>query len=471
MGYPEFESHLHITTDKEVLALYTDKLFIEKIKEGVKSYLNITSQSIKQGKKEQKEVEWIFNSSMFNAYVSDEFIIEHFAKESDEYKSFLIHFEEFLKPFLSISEKISSFQEIANYSFAPFTLYYKTDDNYILKFLFDIKEETPDYILMFKEALNCIALYNQPEDNDLKKAVLDSYSKKNSYKYLSFSEGTFRVLNPLLEVGKEINDKYRDGKDHRIKKPHIILNKDDFNKHFVFDSNWVLVFDNLETMLIRPNDVSLYSSISDKNLLAAKRFYDETIIPRHKRWGGSFPSIEKQQEYYDYFELIIQAVISAYTALEAFANICIPDRWEYLTESNGVKTIYSKEAIERKFSLRDKFKKMLRVIIDTPDPSTQAWWMPFTELENLRNELIHTKQSTSEERYSKLLTSSVFEFVEVHKTVIKFYGEHISKNKKTLLEEYPYNFDYDDFVPGLMSDKEYNKTYRSIRNIPEDEEE
>ena len=114
---------------------------------------------------------------------------------------------------------------------------------------------------------------------------------------------------------------------------------------------------------------------------------------------------------------------------------------------------------------------MLRLIIDTPDPSTQGWWMLFTELENLRNELIHTKQSTSEERYSKLLSSSVFDLVEVHKTVIKFYGEHIAINKKSLLEEYPYNFDYDDFIPGLMSNKEYNKTYRSMRNITLDEEE
>lgn len=471
MAYPEFNSNLLISTDRRELIIYTNKLLKEKVQEGTTHYISISNRYIKPDETTRLDREWIYNSSMFNIFVSDDFINNHYYKQSNEYKSFLGHFEEFLKPFLTISKKIASFDEISNYSFAPFTLHYKTNDNYVLKFLFDSKEETPDYIQMLNEALNSIIEYNKAEDNNLKKAILDSYSKKDGYKYLSFTEGTFKVLNPLLEVGKEINEKYREGKDYRIKKPHIVLNKDDFNKHFVFDSNWVLVFDNLETMLIQPNDVSLYSSISEKNLLAAKKFYEETILPRHERWGGSFPTIEKQQEYYDYFELIIQAIISAYTALEAFANICIPDRWEYYTESNGVKTIYSKEAIERKFSLRDKFKKMLRLIIDTPDPSTQGWWMLFTELENLRNELIHTKQSTSEERYSKLLSSSVFDLVEVHKTVIKFYGEHIAINKKSLLEEYPYNFDYDDFIPGLMSNKEYNKTYRSMRNITLDEEE
>ena len=223
MGYPELESHLHIKTDKEVLVLYTDKLLIDKIKEEVESHITITVEVISKEELEQKEVEWIFNSSMFNVYVSDEFTDEHFTKNSEEYKQFLAHFEDFLKPFKSISEKIASFDEINNYSFAPFTLYYKTHDDHILKFLFDSKDETPDYILMFKEALNTIIEFKSPEENDLKKAILDSYSKKNGYKYLSFIEGTFKVLNPLLEVGKEINDKYRDGKDHRIKKPHIIL--------------------------------------------------------------------------------------------------------------------------------------------------------------------------------------------------------------------------------------------------------
>ena len=92
---------------------------------------------------------------------------------------------------------------------------------------------------------------------------------------------------------------------------------------------------------------------------------------------------------------------------------------------------------------------------DGNDPSREDWWISFTELENLRNEIIHTKQSKSEERYAKLLSESIFNIVRNHKNIIKFYGEHISRYKTELLEEFPYEFDYDDVIPGLMTDKNY----------------
>ena len=85
--------------------------------------------------------------------------------------------------------------------------------------------------------------------------------------------------------------------------------------------------------------------------------------------------------------------------------------------------------------------------------------------ENLRNEIIHTKQSNSEKRYSKLLSRNIFDIVKNHKKVIHYYGEHVSKYRTELLEEYPYEFGYNDIIPGLMTDKNYWKSYKSIHNI------
>src|SRR5699024_3766505 len=130
----------------------------------------------------------------------------------------------------------------------------------------------------------------------------------------------------------------------------------------------------------------------------------------------------------------------------------------FLVDKNGVKTIYSKEAIERKYSLREKCKVILKDIISTSDPTEETWWNDFVILENLRNEIIHTKQSKSEVRYSKLLQENIIPLIESHKRIIKFYGEFIKRNKKELLEEYPYNFDYDDFLPGLMTNENYVKS-------------
>ena len=355
--------------------------------------------------------------------------------------------------------------QIEGLELAPFSLYFNLENTYTLKFLFHPVPEGTDYITMLASAFNTISDLYQTKESGLNTAIKTSYSRKNNKKYLTFSDGGWKVLNPLLEVGKEITKDYRKDRDWRVKKPHIMLNRDNFTRRFIFDSNWVLVFDQLETMLIQPNDVALYSNISDRCLNQALEFYEKVILPRHKQWHGSFPSLEIQKEYYDYFEIIIEAVIFAYTALEAFANICIPSGWEYQTDSNGVKTIYSKEAIERKFALRDKFKKIIRPILSTSDPSLENWWMPFTELENLRNEIIHTKQSNSEKRYSKLLSRNIFDIVKNHKKVIHYYGEHISKYRTELLEEYPYEFGYNDIIPGLMTDKNYWKSYKSIHNI------
>lgn len=472
MKIPKFKSDLLFCVEKPLPKVYVDELLIKKLDE--KSSLEITVQEVEKNTTNSR-LDWIMGSSMMNLYINDKFLEKHFNINSKSLNDFQEKFLEFIKPFTKfskINELTDEFQ--SNRPFAVFSAFYKTKDKYTLHFLFELSGDENVYWKALVEVLETINSYNELENNDLKKVIKESYSPNKKVKYLVYRENKWFVINPLLEVGKEINDEYRENKDFRIKKPHIILNRDDFRKYFVFDSNWVLVFDNLETMMIRPNDVSLYSNISDTNLKKAQEFYNDKILPRHKIWYGSFPSLEIQTEYYNYFELIISSIIFAYTALEAFANICIPNNYEFLIDKSGVKTIYSKEAIERKYSLREKFKIILKDIMNTSDPTKEDWWNDFIKLEDLRNEIIHTKQSKSEDRYSQLLGKDIFPLIETHKKIIKFYGKFIETNKKELLEEYPYNFDYDDFLPGLMTDKNYNKSYRSIHNInlnKKDEEE
>ncbi|MBS3992976.1 MAG: hypothetical protein KGZ87_04590 [Bacteroidetes bacterium] len=463
MKYPKFESDLLFSTEKPLPKVYVDELLIKKLEK--ENLIDILVQEIDK-ETNISNGEWITSSSMINLYISDKFIEEHFNNGTNSIKDFNSKFIEFITPltkFSNLNEITSEFKRTR--PFAVFSAFYKTQNDYIFQFLFELSGDENVYLLALEEVFKTINLYKINGENDLKKAINESYSQNNKIKYFLFNENKWNVLNPLLELGKEINDKYRENKDFRIRKPHILMNRDDFRKYFVLDSNWILIFDNLETLMIKPNDVSLYSNISVTNLKVALKFYTETILPRHQIWYGAFPTIEKQSEYYNYFELIITSLIFAYTALEAFANICIPNGYEFLIEKSGVKTIYSKEAIERKYSLIDKFKIILKDILNTSNPTVQDWWNDFIKLEDLRNEIIHTKQSTSEERYSKLLTKDIFPLIESHKKIISFYGKFISKNKKELLEDYPYNFGYDDFFPGLMTDKGYEKSYRAIHNI------
>lgn len=457
MSYPKIKKDILIHTDKKEFKLYTDKVLLESLKK-IESPVEVSVDVVLSDNTEIEDRDWIYNSSLFDIYASLPFLENHVIPASKAYTDFIEKFDSFLEVFKSMSQ-------IEGIQLAPFSLYFELESTYTLKFLFHPLPKDTDYVTMLSSAFDTIAHLYQQKESELKDAIKNSYSRKNNKKYLTFSEDGWKVLNPLLEVGKDITKDYRKDRDWRVKKPHIMLNQDNFTQRFIFDSNWVLVFDHLETMLIQPNDVAMYSNISERCLTQASEFYEKIILPRHKQWYGSFPSLEIQKEYYDYFEIIIEAVIFAYTALEAFANICIPARWEYQTEANGVRTIYSKEAIERKFDLREKFKKVIRPILNTPDPSREKWWMSFTELENLRNEIIHTKQSRSEERYAKLLSKSIFDIVKNHKNIIQFYGDHISRYRTELLEEYPYDFGYDDVIPGIMTDKNYWKSYKSIHNI------
>ncbi|MCO7185520.1 hypothetical protein NH341_08780 [Tenacibaculum sp. XPcli2-G] len=465
MKMPKFETDLLFCLEKPLPKIYVEKFLIEELDE--KNSIEITVQETEKPEKNYR-TDWITGSSMMNLHISNKFIENHYSTNSFSINDFQNKFLEFIKPltkFPKLGDLTSEYESTR--PFTVFSTFYKTKDKYVLNFLFDVNVNgnENEYWKALEEVFKTIKLYNEDGENQLKKAVKESYSPNKKIKYLIFKNDKWFVINPLLEVGKEINDKYREKKDFRIKKPHIILNRDDFNKYFVFDANWILVFDNLETLMIQPNDVSLYSNISDTNLKKAQEFYKETILPRHKIWYGSHPDLDKQTQYYNYFELIITSLIFAYTALEAFANICIPNNYEYLIEKSGIKTIYSKEAIERKYSLREKFKVILKDIINTSDPTKESWWNDFIKLEDLRNEIIHTKQSKSEDRYSQLLGKDIFPLIETHKKIIKFYGKFIETNKKELLEEYPYNFDYDDFLPGLMTDKNYDKSYKSIHNI------
>jgi hypothetical protein len=462
--YPDFKTDFLITVEKPFPKLYVDKLFTEKLGD---IHLTIEVREIDRDKS-YSNGEWISSSSFINLYINDSFITNHFLKGTQDVNVFLEKFQTLIEPVTKITTSIKGTDTInRTRPFATFSSFYRTKDEYVFQYLFELEGNVDEYIKALTDVFNSITKYNESEDNAFKKAVHKSYSQSYRKKYLLYIDKEWNVLNPLLEVGKEINTKYREKKDFRIKKPHILMHRDDYRKYFVLDNNWVLTFDGLETLMIKPNDVSLYSNISDTNLKRAKEFFQNTILPRYKQYHGSFPSEEKQKEYYDYFELIISALIFAYTSLEAFANICIPDRYEYLIEKDGIKTFYSKSAIEKKFSLREKFKNILRSILNTPDPTQEKWWSIFIDLERLRDEIIHTKQSKSEDRYSQLLSKKVFDIIEVHKTIINYYGHFISENKKELLEEFPYNFGFDDFFPGLTDDKGYEKSYRVLHNIPE----
>ena len=267
------------------------------------------------------------------------------------------------------------------------------------------------------------------------------------------------------EKAEAHNLEYIEQTDIRVKKPHVVFHEENSNLKIVLSNNWVLESNKLETMMDKPNDVSIYSHISFNHLEIAKAFHKKEVVPRQKSGFGT-KTLTKQslKEYYDYFETIITAVIFAYTAIEAFANNCIPSTYVYTyIDKDGTEINRNKKQIESQATLRDKLKIVIPEILNCENPTTQKWWTKFTELENLRNEIIHSKESKSEDRYSKLLSTSIISKVEVHKQVIEFFGKAISENKLELIDEYPNGFGHDYYKVKKMNDQRFKDAIKVIR--------
>lgn len=124
--------------------------------------------------------------------------------------------------------------------------------------------------------------------------------------------------------------------------------------------------------------------------------------------------------------------------IETFVNICIIEEYEYIKEKDVIKTIYSKSAIEKKFSLREKLKDILPEILGSPNPSQEPWSQRFIFLQEIRDQIIHTKQSNSAEKNSFLLTRNIFELIGTSKEIVKYYGSYVNSNIPGILTDYPW---------------------------------
>ena len=399
---------------------------------------------------------FLYFPSWINIYLTEDFIAQHFILKTDIYQAFNRYLGDIFEMIGRAEDRSTNSVRSATYSF-----FYKGNNGKVL--IFQMQNKTSDLLKkQHLQLLSFIANLTSGNSPKVDGAIEHSYSYNNAIYYVGYDEATWNIIDPLLYVAEQLNQEYKEHADLRAHKPDIILQKDKLNRKHTFGDDWVLEFDGLSTLLNRPNDVSLYSSICEKNLTAAKKFYEEVILIRHKYHTGDFPLIEQQKEYFDYFELITTALIFAYNSIEAFTNSFIPYDYTY-TKPNGTK-VMDKIHIERYFSLRDKLKINLTEIYQTPDPESEQWWKDLTQLQDLRDQTIHTKQNHSQVRYSKLLSRNIFEIINVYKDIISYYGKYIIAKNSRLINEFPYNFGFDEVQPYLMTERTYKDIYNSLHN-------
>jgi hypothetical protein len=174
-----------------------------------------------------------------------------------------------------------------------------------------------------------------------------------------------------------------------------------------------------ELSFYAPNNVSIFVSIAKKELLVSKKIYQTVVVDKTKKNKEVEIEGRDLSKLYNYLEHIQTSIICIYTAIEALANVAIPNNYEYKTKnSKGVSETWDKEAIERWFKTSDKYTKLIPSILEIETPSTKSFWSKFKELEVIRNEIIHQKTSLKKptdvdsDYLNKLLKSQIFDIVD-----------------------------------------------------------
>lgn len=187
-----------------------------------------------------------------------------------------------------------------------------------------------------------------------------------------------------------------------------------------------------------PNNVAVLLSASSKALANAKKLHADFFNDPSIEFSPEKNSGDKKiflngvsSKVCDYIEHVQTSIVFAYTALETFVNLSIPSDYQYEKENGkGVKEVYDKAAIERWLSLKVKFQYILKDVYKSESLECQKWWGHFSNLEALRNNIIHQKTINSTNFFKEYFKESTFAACECPLPIIRFFYEaHADQNR------------------------------------------
>ena len=187
-----------------------------------------------------------------------------------------------------------------------------------------------------------------------------------------------------------------------------------------------------------PNNIGVLLSTSQKYLSIAKQIYEEKINPNkychsliNVEGNKKVFLIEKSKMIYDFIENIQICIVFGYTALESFANLSIPEKYEFEHEvkNKGIYEIYPKEAIEKWINLDMKLSIVLPEIYETEEIKKKSLWSSFKRLESLRHDIIHQKSIKKTDFYKEYFKSDLFKICLIPQEIMHFfYKSQMNKN-------------------------------------------
>lgn len=186
---------------------------------------------------------------------------------------------------------------------------------------------------------------------------------------------------------------------------------------------------NKKITISRPNEISLSMHIANSSLKKSQELRKSIIQKIGKDKSKNFFESDVV-EIYDYLEEVQKVIVFSYKAIEAMCNSAIPDDYVHKKSSNknGVIEVYDKLGIERWVSTTEKVSKILPDIYRCTSPTQKPFWGHFKKLEELRNEIIHSKSSSSSQLLSELLSSDIDKYVRSCEGLLKFFFEQDKEN-------------------------------------------
>lgn len=189
-----------------------------------------------------------------------------------------------------------------------------------------------------------------------------------------------------------------DIQDPRVEQINLLeVDFKDPDKYMAFELQEISKFttDSFETIFLTPNNISLLLHVYRNELKKYKLTLENHVLKNDL--GEKYKKKNKltytSKMIYEMIQFAETAIIFGYTAVEAFANSCIPENYTYEFKNNkGILEKYDLKATERWLSLSDKLKNVLTEIFGKHDLADQQFWSDFKELESLRNSIIHLKK-------------------------------------------------------------------------------
>ena len=217
--------------------------------------------------------------------------------------------------------------------------------------------------------------------------------------------------------------------DNRIMRPRIV--RDELRNLDLTLQPWETIqIDEAQLSFASPNNITIFVSIADRERKVAASIYEKIIASKISRKETYIFEKNDLSELYNYFEHIQMSIIAIFTAIEALANVAIPD--DYSIEkinAKKIKEIWTKESIERWSSTLDKIGDIVPEILKIESPKNLKIWSNFKELESIRNDIIHQKttkekaQDMDSKLLKKLLSNKIFSQIHAGFTMIKYYCE------------------------------------------------